>query len=193
MRTIVNAIVVVGLGTLGGIAVLYYAHSEPSTIALNADLDAVRAEIKAADEESARYDGGLIKVMIEARKEILKTSQAMLELKKASIIRRVDLKYEVSATPIPVADDKTLDAIEKDLEKARTKLQSDEAEADRYSGGMIQAMALMAAATDRTALSQLGMAYYAKKYGFAMPTGAGAVGGAPGGISGKVVKDKDAL
>ena len=58
-------------------------------------------------------------------------------------------------------------------------------------------MALMTAATDQTSLSQLYLAYYGKKYGFAMPE-PNAVprnsGDLPAEPPGKVVvKDKDAL
>ena len=193
MRTFVSTIAIFCIAVLGSSAVLYYAHGEPSTVTLNEDLRALQIEIKAADEESARYDGGLIKIMIEARKQTLQTNLAMLELKRASFIRRIDLKYEINGTSMPVADDTTLTNIEKDLEKLKAKLHSDEEKADRYSGGLIQSMALMAAATDRTTLSQLCMIYYARKYGLAIPASAGAPREAPRGTNGKVVNDKDAL
>lgn len=66
-----------------------------------------------------------------------------------------------------VKDD--LKIIDQDIASAKIKLQADQTEADRYSGGLLQSMALMAAATDRTTLSQLYLAYYAKKYGLALP------------------------
>jgi hypothetical protein len=179
----------------GGVALLYYAHTEPSTEALDADLSAIQANIKSASDESARYGGGLIKIMIEMRKQILRTTEAMLESKRTSIIRRIDLKYQVSGKAIDNTDDVVLKGIEQDIERAKLKLQGDQTESDRYSGGLLQSMALMAVATDQTALSQLYLAYYAKKYGLAMPQTSvpGTGESPPAGPLGKVVKDKDAL
>jgi len=179
----------------GGVALLYYAHTEPSTESLDADLRAIQANIKSASDESAGYGGGLIKIMIETRKQILVTTEAMLESKRTSIFRRIDLKYQVNGIAINTTDEVGLKVIENDIERAKLKPQGDQAESDRYSGGLLQSMALMVAATDRTALSQLYLAYYAKKYALVIPqtsvpsTGEGPLPGPPG----KVVKDKDAL
>src|SRR5271165_1233473 len=180
----------------GGVALLNYAHTEPSTEALDADLKAIQADIKSASDESASYNGGLIKFMIEMRKQILRTTEAMLESKRTSILRRVDLKYEIGGRAMAIKDEVGLKVIQQDIEIAKLKLQADRAETDHYSGGLLQSMALMATATDRTSLSQLYLAYYGKKYGLAMPETNVAPSnseGPPPGPPGKVVKDKDAL
>ncbi|MGO9741643.1 MAG: hypothetical protein ACLPN5_09065 [Roseiarcus sp.] len=179
----------------GAIALLYYAHTGPSTEALDADLKAVQAEIKLASEEGAAYNGGLIKFMIEARKQILQTSAAMLELKRTSMLRRIDLKYHVDGKALVTTDDAGLKVVEQEIERTKSKLQVDQTEVDRYSGGLLQTMAMVTAATDQASLSQLYLAYYARKYGLALPDGnvSGASEGPARGPPGKVVKDKDAL
>ncbi len=179
--------------TFGGVALLYYVHSEPSTEALDADLKVIHADIKSANDESAGYNGGLIKVMIETRKQLLETTLAMIESKRTSILRRINLTYQVKGKDLVVKDD--LKIIDQDIASAKIKLQADQTEADRYSGGLLQSMALMAAATDRTTLSQLYLAYYAKKYGLALPESnipSNSMGPPPAPL-GKVVRDKDAL
>lgn len=68
-------------------AVVLYAHSEPSTAALDTDLTEVRAQLKAVDDEDAKLAGGLIKVMVGLQREVLRTTQAMLLQKRAALIR----------------------------------------------------------------------------------------------------------
>ena len=189
------AIAAILILAFGAVALLEYAHSEPSTEALDADLKAIQADIKSASDESASYNGGLIKIMIDTRRQILRTTEAMLESKRISILRRIDLEYQVDGRAMTTKDEVGIKVIEQDIERAKLKLQADSAEADRYSGGLLQSMALMAAATDRTSLSQLYLAYYAKKYGLAMPETNVAPGNSesPPRPPGKVVKEKDAL
>jgi hypothetical protein len=184
------------ISALGTTALLYYVHTEPSTEALDADLKAIQADIKSASDESANYNGGLIKSIIEMRKQILRTTQAMLESKRTSFIRRIDLAYQVDGKAIAATDETALKLIEQDIERAKLKLQADQNDADHYSGGLLQSMALMTAATDRTSLSQLYLAYYGKKYGLAFPeTNVVPRGGdePSRGSPGKAVKDKEAL
>ena len=120
-----------------------YAHSEPSTAALDADLAEVRAQLKAVDDEDAKLAGGLIKVMVGLQREVLRTTEAMLAQKRAALIRRIDLRYTVDGSPlVPVSEEK-LRGIAADLEKAESELAKSEEQAARYSGGLVQIMALM--------------------------------------------------
>ncbi len=181
-------VLIVGAGLL-----ISYVHGDPSTAAIDADLEFVRTELKSVNDESARYDGGLIKVMVELRKQFLETTRDMLELKRTSLLRRINLNYDVSGIASqPNADD--LKRIEQDIEGAKLKLHGDQAETQRYSGGLAQSMALMAAAVDRLALSQLYMAYYGKKYGIPYPDASilNKSEGQPHPL-GTPAKDKDAL
>jgi hypothetical protein len=192
-RTVSIALVwlIVVLGGCAGILLL--AHSEPSTRALDADLAQVREQINAADEEGVKYPGGLMNILVSLRREILRTSEAMLTQKRASLLRRIDLHYIVEGRPTAPADGERLSQIAGDLNKANATLSKDLAEGARYSGGLAQVMALMAAATDRLTIAQLNLAYYTAKYGMALPiqvrSGPSGAPAAPGTI----VKDKDAF
>lgn len=53
--------------TLMGAAILY-AHSEPSTATLDADLAEVRTQLKAVDDADDKLDGGLIEAIIGLRR-----------------------------------------------------------------------------------------------------------------------------
>jgi hypothetical protein len=188
------ALVALIVFSCGG-AVSLLAHSEPSTEALDSDLADLRAQIKAADEEDSKYQGGLIKALGLIRREILRTSEAMLAQKRASFLRRIDLRYVIGGmATVPVGDER-LREIAGDIDKANAALSKDLAEAARYSGGVIQAMSLMAAATDHLTVAQLSLAYFAAKYGMALPVQAqfGAPGTPAEPAPGVIVKDKDAF
>lgn len=186
--------VVISLVIFGGAAaVLLVAHSEPSTQALDADLANVRTQIKAADAENVQNEGGAIKAMILTRRKILETTEAMLEAKRASLIRRIDLQYIVDGHRIAPASEKHMSQIKNDIDEETTKLSRDLEQASHYSGGLIQVMSLVAAVTDRVTIAQLELAYYSAKYGAAMPIASSASPADAGGAPGKIVGDKRAF
>jgi hypothetical protein len=159
------------------------------------NLAQVREQIKAANEEDLKYEGGIIKALVSVRREILRTSEAMLAQKRTSFLRRIDLRYIVDGKATAPASDERLTEIASDIDKANAALSKDLAEAARYSGGVIQAMSLMAVATDHLTVAQLNLAYFGAKYGMAPPIPA--QDRAPGAplqpAPGVIVKDKDAF
>jgi hypothetical protein len=191
--SIVLVVLILVLGTCA--AVLLLAHAEPSTEALDADLEKVRAQIKAIDEEDSKYEGGLVKVLILVRREILRNSEVMLEQKRTSFLRRIELRYTIDGKATKPASNEKLKEIGADLDKANAALSKDLAESTQYSGGLMQAMALMAVATDHVTIAQLNLAYYAAKYGVALPIPPqlGNSGTPAEPAPGVVVKDKDAF
>lgn len=62
-----------------------------------------------------------------------------------------------------------LDQIEQGIKTVQDKLEKDNQEATKYSGGVIQAFALMAVATDRLTIAHLRLAYFKAEYGLALP------------------------
>ncbi len=186
-------VLVVLSGSCAGL--LLMAYSEPSTAVLDSDLAEIRVRIKAAGDEDAKYAGGLIKVIVALEREVLRSTEAMLEQKRTSLIRRIDLRYTVEGRTLTPANDERLKQIADDLEKAGAALAEDQAEAARYAGGLVQTMALMTAATDRLNIAQLSLAYYGAKYGLALPVEVrtGRTDVPVHSSPGTVVKDKDAL
>jgi hypothetical protein len=194
MAKAVAIVVVLSIAVFGGAAAfLLVAYSQPSTQTLDADLADIRTQIKAADDENAQYAGGAIKTLILIRREILQTTEAMLKAKRASLIRRIELQYIVDGHRINSASDEKLSQIKSDIDNETKKLSGDVEQASRNSGGLIQAMSLMAAATDRVTIAQLELAYYSAKYGTAVPTGASSASPGAVGAPGKIVRDKQAF
>jgi hypothetical protein len=194
MAKAVAIVVVLSLAVFGGATTfLLVAYSQPSTQTLDADLADIRTQIKAADNENAQYAGGAIKAFILIRREILQTTEAMLKAKRASLIRRIELQYIVDGHRITSGNDEKLSQIKSDIDNETTKLSSDVEKASRYSGGLIQTMSLMAAATDRVTIAQLELAYYSAKYGMAVPAAASSASPGAVGAPGKIVRDKQAF
>lgn len=179
------------VGSAAGL--LFLAHAEPSTVALDADLAAVRSAAQAAEREFSLYQGGALKALIDLRKEIYRTTEAMLVQKREAWLRRIDLGYTAEGRPLGAANADKVAAITSDIQKANAKLASDEANASRFSGGLLQAMSLVTVATDRLSVSQLELTLYAAKYGLAPPLSLDIGGQSKAGPPGAAVKDKDAF
>jgi hypothetical protein len=146
-------------GALALISVLLT--SDPSTQTLDTDLASIRRDVIEAQTESAKYQGGLLKGVIELRAGVLRSTEAMLMAKRASVLRRINLDYVVDGkhvTPVKLSD------IEADISNEKSRITVAEQKAAQYSGGLVQAMALMSVATEQVTLAQLYLAYYSAKY-----------------------------
>ncbi|KRA45645.1 hypothetical protein [Devosia sp. Root635] len=139
--------------------------SDPSTADLDADLSEVQISIKEAENEAALYSGGAILALIQIRIETLKTTQAMLEQKRNSLLRRINLSYVIEGVA-HIPNTEIIAALEEDIAGAQKERDRNMAEAARYSGGLIQTMALMNAATSEVTIGQLRLSLLAEKYGF---------------------------
>ncbi|MCG6207771.1 hypothetical protein LPW26_24245 [Rhodopseudomonas sp. HC1] len=169
--------------------------NEPGTSTLEIDRDraSIQSEIEFAEAESGRYSGGLVKALIDLRIAVLRNSSAMLDQKRAALIRRVSLNYSIEGHSIKEASDQELEGILKDLAQAETKAGNSKAEAERYSGGLLQSMALVKAATDDLAVSQLRLKFYTSKYGTSLPVPELSTKVPENVPPGRVVKDREAL
>jgi hypothetical protein len=106
--------------------------------------------------------------MIDLRVQVLKTTEAMLQQKRSSYLRKIQLKYSIPSGAAGGSSD-DLAKMTSDIANAQAKLETDEKEAMRYAGGLVQGLALATVATDRLTLAQLNLAYYGAKYGFVLP------------------------
>lgn len=163
-----------------------------STAKLDSDLANVAVQIKEADLESEKYRPSLIKTMIELRAQTLKNTEAMLQQKRMSFLRGLQLSYVISGNQVKPATQNQLAEIRRDIKNSEAKLAEAQARVALYSGGLVQAMALMSVETERVTISQLWLKYYSAKYGlanFKIPPNATKPDAPPG----RVVGDKDAL
>ena len=169
---------------------------EPSTSTLEIDKDraAVAASVTQAKEEAAKYSGGFIKSFIELRVSILLVTDAMLEQKRKAIIRRITMVYPFESKPAPTASESELNDIIAEIKQAEERLAASKKEASKYTGGLVQGLALMKAETDDIAVSQLRLKFYSAKHGFPiLPVASPSDAKKSTGPLGRIVGDKDGL
>lgn len=133
---------------------------------INTDIAAIESEIRTAEAEEAKYEGGLVKALCSARLAILRQTHAMLQQRSKSWTFGTGLKYTVDGKPfvLPSTAKADLAAVEQELASLETKIKSQEAEAARYSGGLVYAMALSTLATMRQTQAMLEQRRLALKY-----------------------------
>lgn len=133
--------------------------------ALDAEIAAIDSQISEVDATISHYDGGLIRMLAESRREALLLLRIVVEARQAA---------EASGAMIEV----TVPAIEPDPERAEQLLGEMAAQQDRVetaereaasAGGLIQAVALSRVETEKLTLAQLQMAYLQARYGIAFP------------------------
>lgn len=134
---------------------------------LQEDLKRVRQEIDQATKEDATYNGGLIKALIAVRLEILKTNAALIEQRVHALEGGAKSAIVVNITK---ADPSRAAEIAKDIEAQKVKVAEARREADRYSGGLVQALSETTYVTAGNTLAMLEQQYFVAKYGMAAPT-----------------------
>ena len=136
---------------------------------LGQDLDRIGQEIENATRDDVAYSGGLIKTMIGMRLEVLKTNEALVEQRIHALESGARITVVVDATK---PDPTRATELAKEIETQRAKVEEARTEADRYSGGLVQAMAETAVATNRNTLAMLEQQYFVARYGLALPVAA---------------------
>lgn len=133
--------------------------------ALDAEIAAIDSQISEVEATIARFDGGLIRMLAESRREALLLLRTVVEARKQA---------EAGGAAIEVA----VPAVEANPERAEQLLGEMAAQQQRVevaereaasSGGLIQAVALSRVETEKLTLAQLQMAYLQARYGIAFP------------------------
>jgi len=169
---------------------LQYISSDPSTEIIDQDIAAVERQISSVESEQSAYGAGAIQSIFQVRVEILKTTLAMLEQKRVSALRRIDLNYTLEGerhTP----DEAVLASLAADKKAAEEERDRFVAEAARYSGGLIQTLAVMKAATSEMAIVQADLAIMSERYGFLIDMSSARGSNEP--VTQNIVQDEEAL
>lgn len=133
---------------------------------LRADLNAVRGEIASAEQKSATLAGGLVKALVEARVEILKTTSALIEQRVHATEAGAQLSLVVPATK---PDETRAAELERELVQKHQQLAEAKREAEQYKAGLVAAMKAANVATIEQTIALLEQAYLIAKYGLASP------------------------
>ncbi len=144
--------------------------------ALRTELEATKKEVTAAELQNSQYSGGLVKTLIAIRLEVLKTNEALIQQRIHAIESGTKVSIETVATKI---DPERAKQLEEELARQELKVSEAEAKARLYSGGLVGAMAVMGATTERNSLALLRQQYLIAKHGLASPQKGAPVPDAP--------------
>jgi hypothetical protein len=114
----------------------------PSTDELDKDIQILETQIQSAKENSEQYSGGLIKVLIDMRTEILRNTKAMLDQKKSGIKRFINMKYTIDGRGYdpPKNKDELLTSLQEDINSNQAKKEEVRKQSERYAGGLFKVM-----------------------------------------------------
>ena len=140
--------------------------------ALDTALTEIDAQIASAEQESALYAGGLVKTVVELRLATLRHTRSMLDQRKLANTYGVAVTYTVDGSTFTPGTTDQITALEAEIAELEQTIVAQQAEADRYTGGLVQAMALSTVATSRQSLAVLQQQRLALTYGLPQYVGA---------------------
>lgn len=188
MKTLLTIVAAVTLSAAVSLAVVRGAG--PSTDELDAVIASTKTEISTTEAEAVQYASGLILAEAQIRIAVLKSTLAMLEQKRQSFLRGINLVYQEPTPRLAApADDAAAVA---ELAKARADVTAAQMEAASYSGGLIRMMALVREATAKATEATIEQRIAFMKLGIplaALPSAGSPVPKTPGNVT----TDKDAL
>jgi hypothetical protein len=133
--------------------------------ALHSELATIEQQISDVQAKIAQYNGGLIKGLAEARLEALLLSKTLIENRINAEDGSATLQVTVPATQ---PDEARAQQLLGEMASAQQRVDEAEKEAAQ-GGGLVQALALSRAETEKLTLAQLQMGYLQAKYGIAFP------------------------
>lgn len=133
---------------------------------LKGDLARVRKDIEDAERENQRFAGGLVKSLIAVRLEVLKTNAALIEQRLHTIEGGAKTVVVINSVK---SDPQRAVVLAKEIESQKEKVAAARAGADRYGGGLVQALAETTFVTAGNTLAMMEQQYFVAKYGIAMP------------------------
>ncbi|MCK6684717.1 MAG: hypothetical protein L6R30_20130 [Thermoanaerobaculia bacterium] len=138
----------------------------PPSAEIAADIAALEAQIRRAEEEDAKYAGGLVKALIGSELHILRQSKAMLEQRARSWTFGIGLTYQVDGRPFvaPANAPELLAEVEQEIRTTKERLAEAQAETAKYAGGLVLALSHSTEATIRNTLAMLEQKRLALKY-----------------------------
>lgn len=127
----------------------------PSTVDLDNDITELIKGIKDTENEINNYSGGLLKLLLELRKEILTNTKLMLEQKRSGLKRFININYSIDGNKYipPNNKNELLKDIQGEIIYIKTDIAKALKESNRYSGGLIKVLIEVRAATLENSLA----------------------------------------
>lgn len=158
---------VIAIGMVTGCGRRELSEAEVSQLQqLRVEKEALRSEIEAGEKDKAKYDEGLLSLLIATRLEVARVTLALIDQRIQSVEAGAPVTITTSAS---APDEARATRLSEEIAKEEVKLATAEKEASKYSGGLLQVMALTTAATSQQTLAMLRQQMLVAKYGLALP------------------------
>lgn len=134
---------------------------------LKREIATIEEDLRRTEAEIAKYTGGLIKTVLESTAAIQRQTLEMLRQRDRSWTFGIGLRYTVDGRVFePPSDAQALlIQLEREIADTARSIAESEAEAAKYSGGLIRATTLAAGATSRQTLAMLEQRRLAIQFG----------------------------
>ena len=169
----------------------------PNVTDLDSDISFIKKSIELSTLEADKHSSGVILSIIKMRIEIENNTLAMLEQKKSSFIRFIDLKYTIDGRPQRKVTSSELKSLSADIKILENKIIKQEKEINRYIGDLTLMTKLTIIGTLRITLAILKMRFLTARHGipiFRIDLKSNSTKKKLDGVViGKVVDDKDVL
>ena len=113
-----------------------------------------------------------MKTVVELRLATLRQTRSMLDQRKLANSYGVAVTYTVDGSTFAPGTTDQIAGLEAEIAELEQTIVAQQAEADRYAGGLVQAMALSTVATSRQSLAMLQQQRLALTYGLPQYVGA---------------------
>lgn len=145
-------------------------YSGPTTEQLTSDIDALSEEINIVRDDVGTYEpGSIISLQIDLRLKTLEATRQMLEQKRASLIRGIDLKFTQNGRELMPVDPATLKALDDEIAEAASAADAAQAKAEQYTSGLIKSLALVEEATQRASVALINERRVILMLGYGLP------------------------
>ena len=192
MNRLLTAVLIVLIGVNVWYAWYQQQNAYPQNTILDQDLAQLDGDIAKTEGELKQYKGGLIRTLVEARLAILNTSRAMLDQKRHSLLRGIDISYTIEGQPWTPANEAQLKEIGDALGAQQAKVKVAEVKA-LTSGGLIGVMAEVEAQVEHMTEAMLQQRALAAKFGLPYAPAAAEEAQKQKEAIGTIVADPDAL
>lgn len=138
MKNIICFIIGLIIGCAGTFFYFNYNINKQSTEEIDRDIATYNSKITELNNEINKYQGGLIKVILELQKEIYAETVASLESKKAQFSHWINFNYNFApAVEIPLGEIKSFDD---EIVKLKAEIRVDENESAKYAPCLVKSL-----------------------------------------------------
>ena len=152
------------------LTIFFVCPVQSSEISVQQDIENIDSEITLLDSEISKYEGGLIKNLLETQKQTLLLSKRLLEAVQRAKDNGTKVEFSLKLTPI---DEDRASKILVEIQNQQ-KVIDKTLEEVANAGGLIKALALSRLQTEKLTMAQLKLGYYQSAYGLPIQTLQGA-------------------